>query len=76
MPFALPTGMTIDKNRGTAWLVLALAAAAATACADPSQSLFPTGPSGLIAPSPAFRPAEPSFAPLQNGGRDSGVTAQ
>jgi hypothetical protein len=68
--------MKIDKSRGIVGLVLALAAMAASACADPSQSLFPTAPSGVIASSPTLRPDGPALAPFARGGRVNGVAGQ
>lgn len=65
-----------QHNRQIVWLALAVAAATAGACANPSESLMPTGPSGLIAVSPAFRPGGPAFGTLEIGARDIGIPAR
>jgi hypothetical protein len=60
-------------NRNIVWLALAVAAAAVSACGNPSESLFPTAPSGLIAVSPAFHPGGTAFGLPETGVRDSGT---
>jgi hypothetical protein len=68
--------MKTGKNRRIVWLALAVAAATAGACAHPSESQMPTGPSGLIAVSPAFRPGGPAFGTLETGVRGIGIPAE
>ena len=70
--------MTTDQstelraNRNIVWVALTLfSAATAGACANPSESLLPTAPSGLIAVSPTFRPGGPAFGTLGQGASDS-----